>query len=175
MSVQISGDGTITGLDADGISSQPVFPGNVLQVVSTAKINQFTTTSNSFVDVTGLSATITPTSATSKILVLMDVVVTTSDVPDAGNSGVQLVRNSTNIAVSTGGNVFNGTGFGTSRAEGPYAKGDVSVSFLDSPNTTNSTTYKVTAKTAAGTLFINTDRASENGAVSTLTLMEIAG
>jgi hypothetical protein len=45
--------------------------GSVLQVVSTVKTDTFTTVSSSYVDVTGLSVSITPTSATSKILVLV--------------------------------------------------------------------------------------------------------
>ena len=43
--------------------------GSILQVVSVTKTDSFTTSSSSFVDITGLSATITPSSASSKILV----------------------------------------------------------------------------------------------------------
>ena len=44
--------------------------GGIVQCVSTTKTDTFTTTSTSFVDVTGLSATITPKFSTSKILVM---------------------------------------------------------------------------------------------------------
>ena len=44
--------------------------GSVIQVASTSKTDPFSTSSTSFVDVTGLSVSITPTSTSSKILVL---------------------------------------------------------------------------------------------------------
>ena len=47
--------------------------GTVLQVRSTTKTDTFTTTSGSYVDVTGLSVSITPTSATSNVFVLFQV------------------------------------------------------------------------------------------------------
>jgi hypothetical protein len=47
--------------------------GSVLQVVSTEKVDTFSTTSGSFVDVTGLSVSITPTSATSNVFVLFQI------------------------------------------------------------------------------------------------------
>ncbi len=43
--------------------------GNVLQVVSTAKTDVFSSSSTSFTDVTGLSVAITPSSTSNKILV----------------------------------------------------------------------------------------------------------
>ena len=46
----------------------PAAGGKVAQVVSTTKTNSFSTSSTSFTDITGLSVTITPTLATSKIL-----------------------------------------------------------------------------------------------------------
>jgi hypothetical protein len=47
--------------------------GKVLQVVQTVKTDTFSTTSGTFVDVTGLSANITPSSTSSKILVFANV------------------------------------------------------------------------------------------------------
>ena len=71
-------DRTLTLPDVAGTvltsGSNADFPaGSVLQVVSTAKSDQFTTSSTSFTDVTGMSATITPTSSSSKILVIFSV------------------------------------------------------------------------------------------------------
>ena len=61
-------DGAITSAKlASGVG------GKVLQVVSVAKTDTFSTTSNSFVDVTGLTLNITPSATSSKILVLCDV------------------------------------------------------------------------------------------------------
>jgi hypothetical protein len=71
--------------------------GGVVQVLSTAKTDTFTTSNATFTDVTGLSVSITPTSASNKILILVTV-------NGNGNSGVnglqgQLVRGSTAIAL----------------------------------------------------------------------------
>ena len=43
--------------------------GGIIQTVQTVKTNGFTTTSQSYTDITGLSATITPKFNTSKILI----------------------------------------------------------------------------------------------------------
>ena len=45
--------------------------GSVLQVVQDVKLDTFTTSSTSFTDVTGLSVDITPSSTSSKVLVLV--------------------------------------------------------------------------------------------------------
>jgi hypothetical protein len=136
------------------------FPaGSVLQVVNTIKTNTFTTSSASLVDVTGLSVSITPTSASSKILVLVNVRGTSSNgTANAGDAGIVLVRNSTNIAVSTGGSFYNWMGQLSGRNIGSTAvQASASVAFLDSPATTSSITYKIQGLTAGGTLFINRD------------------
>jgi hypothetical protein len=56
----------------------------VLQVVSIPKTDTFTTSSTSDVAITGLSATITPTSATSKILILVNIGVSGTTGTDYG-------------------------------------------------------------------------------------------
>ena len=77
-------------------SAQPT--GAILQVVSTFKSDTFSTASTSFVDITGMSATITPTSATSKILVFINLTVGHAA---SHFSPVNLLRNGTNIAQPT--------------------------------------------------------------------------
>ena len=76
MAIEINGAGTITGLNATGISAQPVFPGQVLQVVQnldrgydgSSKSSLLSTSSSTFADI--LTASITTVSANSKILVI---------------------------------------------------------------------------------------------------------
>jgi hypothetical protein len=67
------GNGDITGITKGAIESSAIGAGAVLQVISTTKTDTFSVTNSDFVDVTGLSVTITPTSATSKILVMAHV------------------------------------------------------------------------------------------------------
>jgi len=148
--------------------------GGVLQVVSATKTDTATITSATYVDVVGLSATITPISSSSTILILVNATVN----PANGVGSLwQVVRGSTAIAVnnasspSTGG-VYTDTG-------GSAGSSWVATSavYLDSPATTSPTTYKVQARsTSAATIGINRrSAAADFGGISTITVMEIAG
>jgi hypothetical protein len=151
--------------------------GSVLQVVSNTKIDTFSTTSSSYVDVTGLFVTITPTSATSKILI-------TGLVNFGASADVgffRLVRNSTAICVGTAsGNRIAATA--QMRNNTDSADSDAaSVNFLDSPGTTSTVTYKIQAASTAGgyTTRFNSaaddlDQANRGRTASTITVMEIA-
>lgn len=77
MSITINGNGTVTGISVgglpDGIVDRDTLAtqakGSILQVVPVFKGDRFRTTSTSFTDITGMSVTITPIAANSKILV----------------------------------------------------------------------------------------------------------
>jgi hypothetical protein len=150
----------------DGATWQPVAGGKIAQVVSTTKTDAFTTSSVSYVDVTGMSVTITPTSATSTILVITGLALSAS-----ARGHTQLVRGATNIAISTGFAANNQT----SAANGNnYLSQYVSIAHLDSPATTSATTYKFQLRVSSGTAYINSQAGfTSEGNVSTLTVMEI--
>ena len=107
--------------------------GSVLQVVSSTLQpgSEITTTSQSFVD-TGLSATITPTSATSKIFIVANY---NAKTPSGNTNKLTLYRNST-TNLATGGAQFN-------QLSGASDYLPFSISFLDSPASTSATTYAV--------------------------------
>lgn len=189
MPITLDGTGSISGLTATGISAvqnvgRANLPtGSVLQVVSTTKNDTFTTSSTSPVDVTGFSAVITPTSATSKILVLVSVAFGGDD--DI-YPYVLLLRNGTSIATGTTAtgnqiNVFMG-GFFTAIPSMTFGMHQFSNNFLDSPATTSALTYKIQLANpyqVSPTAFINRqDNQSNNVFVqyptSSITLMEIA-
>ena len=144
--------------------------GSVLQVKQTAKTDTFQTTSTSFVDITGLSVTITPSASTSKIMVEFHIGAHTTSV--AEQVKYKIVRDSTDIGIGDSGNgarVTTGATTNATRGEG------ISMKFLDSPATASSITYKIQVSTAGGgTLDINT-RSGNYGAISTITVTEIAG
>ena len=153
--------------------------GNVLQVVQTVKTNKFTTTSSSAVDITGLSVAITPTSASSKILIL-------TNINYGGETNVYgalyVLRNSTNVVVGTypTGNQIAAT-FGVGAPSDSYKIASASHIYLDSPNTTSAITYKVQAASTYNSLqlTINAPFQTDNvsyiiGGTSTITVMEIA-
>jgi hypothetical protein len=150
----------------------------VVKVIQTVKSDTFTTTSTSFVDITGLSATITPSSASNRVLVQ---VVLGSVAANFDTTSTLLLRGSTAIAAGDGaagvlGQIYSG---GTSTGEHYYANIPTCMNFLDSPATTVATTYKVQMKVNSGTGLLNRttqDSGQYSGrTVSTLILMEISG
>jgi hypothetical protein len=160
----------------DGAAWQAVAGGKVAQVVSTSKTDTFTSASTSFTDITGLSVSITPTSATSKILVIAQV----SGSMDTSVASVffRMMRDSTAINVGDAASTRTRATFGfsnTIQAESVVGN----ASFLDSPATTSATTYKMQGmNTAAGTFYINrskldSDIPSISRTSSSITVMEI--
>ena len=144
--------------------------GKILQVIQTFKDDTFSTTSTSYVDITGFSVTITPTSNTSKVLILSFAGISTD-----GGSSVQymnLLRGSTAIAQPS-----SSSGFSSTATNYPQSIGNMvpwSYSFLDSPSTTSATTYKWQIKGYTGTQLINQRSTSDMPRTSTMTAMEVA-
>jgi len=149
--------------------------GKILQVVSTTKTDAFSTPSTSFTGVTGLSATITPSSTSSKIYAMLNMSVSNSG--SAANQ-FRLVRNSTPLGVSSAGSTYNG--FYSSNL---YNFGNIgnditiiSFNYLDSPNSVVSITYSAQCSTTSNVLYVNRPGANATyGGSSTITLMEVAG
>ena len=139
------------------------------QVASVFKADTFSFTSTSFIDVTGLSVSITPTAATSRILCLGQI--------NTGTSGaefvtVQLMRGATAIGNGTGGTTYNA--ISSNAFQSSSGMWTTPIMFVDSPATTSATTYKLQVKTSAGTSYVGR-RASDTafGGSSSLILMEI--
>jgi len=145
------------------------FPaGSVLQVVQGIKTTGSSTTSTSFVD-TGLSASITPSSASSKVLVIVAQSYSHyQNTNTARDFYINLLRGSTQIYLK-----YSASAGGTSSSGYFYACLDGSIVYLDSPATTSSTTYKTQYRTSSGAndtnIFISSDNSS-----SSIVLMEIA-
>ena len=152
------------------------YTGTVLQVLQTVKTDAFSTSSATMVDVTGLSVSITPSSASNKILVFVNIWICGGT--SASAVYYNLVRNSTGLGVSTAGSSFNTTGsaFMSSTVTNNFVGN--SFTYLDSPATTSATTYKIqlASGTGADTVYINrrTGDAVVGGS-SVITVMEIAG
>jgi hypothetical protein len=166
----VSGTILTTGSSGQSIPKAALPTGSVLQVVSTTKTDTFSM-SGGFTDITGLTATITPTSASSKIFIVVNLAVSADGV--SGLNTFNLVRNSTNISQPATSPSFTGTicaYVGISDNILP-----VGFNFLDSPATTSSTTYKVQIKSNTGTQYINRRGPTNDSAfTSTITVMEIA-
>ena len=152
--------------------------GNILQVVEGTLTSGFTTSSQTMVDV-GLSATITPSSSSNKILILLSLgqfINRTSHKRAFGN----ILRGSTVLFTgdaATGEEVTIAVSHRT--AQDDYYMSPLSRSFLDTPNTTSATTYKLQASIASdgGYVYVNrpyNQDANGGNTASSLILMEIA-
>jgi hypothetical protein len=147
--------------------------GKIGQVVTSNLTTHNSITTSGWTD-TGITATITPSSASSKILILWKVFFSNSS--GDGFSG-KLVRASTDIGTGTGTGTQGTMTFATANANS-YWSFDNSGNYLDSPSTTSATTYKIQVKPQAGTLTMYINRSARANStdptgISTITLMEV--
>ena len=177
------GDSLIASLSASKLTGSRTLPnsvvpaGSVIQVQSVTKSDTFTSTASSFADITGLSVSITPSSASSKIMIVVSM--TGSGVAGVNQSQFRLVRDST---VINAGNAAGSQslGFAASIPADNNATVSFGTSYLDSPSTTSAVTYKVQCRTSSGgTTYINLcsgDSSDVNRlrGTSSITLMEVA-
>ena len=158
-----------TGLPAAQLTGTQTLPkgtlptGSVLQVINTTYATFTSTASSSLVD-TGLSASITPSSTSSKVLVLVNLAGLFSGSAAVGQ--FTITDGSNNILLN-----FEGlTGYGVAAG---LSFGEAGTNYLHSPATVSSFTYKVRMRNVAGTgISINT--ITSGVSTSTITLMEIA-
>ena len=164
----LANSGTATGFGGGG---------KVLQVLQPAAITSDTvsTTSSTFVDIAGLTQSITPSAATSRILVCFNVM---SGTNTGWHAHFRIVRDSTAIGI---GDANGSRKQSTSEGGGQNASiaESVTAMFIDSPNTTSATTYKLQwATESGGTMYLNrswtnTDNANWGTFISTLTVVEV--
>jgi len=156
--------------------------GSVLQVVSNTKTDTFTTSSTTDVAITGLFATITPTSASSKILVLVNVGACGTTIDDY-TVYFSLYRSASVITGALGNAASNRKVCSSaSRIGNSVRYNSMSIMHQDSPASTSSLTYACYAamESGGGTACINrsaddSDIASRPRTISSITVMEIAG
>ena len=165
-SVNLASNVTGTLPVANGGSGRTAVTGNVLQVVQASTSTETRSSANSFIDTT-LTANITPSATSSKVLVS---IFQNGCDKSAGSTNnkleLKLVRGSTDLLA------FSNHAAYSTDAES-MAIGTCGVNYLDSPSTTSATTYKTQMKSPEGTANVGVQgTGSEN---STIVLMEIAG
>ena len=154
--------------------------GKILQVKQTVKTDQFTSTAYDYTDVTGMSVSITPASASNKILINFEL-----QVGGAANNyaSFRLLRDSTHIGVSTVTDTdWRVATLGSLSHENSYQIENTGTSFLDSPNTTSAITYKLQVSSYSNrTMSLNYPWNTGNSSgsyratgISTITVMEVA-
>ena len=154
--------------------------GGVVQVQSTTKTDTFQKPSGtSFVDVTGLSVSITPKFSTSKILVLYDLSWSTSN----GHCSCRLMRDSTAIKIGdASSNRTQATGQIHHSGSDQYDMITTAGTHMDSPATTSSVTYKMQVGTPYSSSYVldvnhqgdDSDQAWVGRTASTITVMEVS-
>ena len=156
--------GAVTALPAS------ITTGKVLQVQATQGINIFSTTSNSFVDVTGLALTITPAATSSKILLILN-----TNMYQSADQQYWAIRWERAISGGSTTNIGNST-YGLSFARSAQAHdfwGGVGMTYLDSPSTSAEITYQVQATNTGGSGTVGVGENSTNQ--NTIMALEIAG
>ena len=164
--------------DADGtILTSNSSTGKLLQVQSTTKTDTSSMTGETPTDIPGLTVTITPSNASNKIFIITTV--------NYGGTfsypGFNLLRGSTEICVGTYGSGSNRQITSGGSNPDSYKLSSNTFQFLDSPNTTSATTYKVQMSTySTHTLWINRPLSVSSsynytmGVTSTITVQEVA-
>lgn len=156
-------DGTTFTVANRGIAKAGMPAGSVLQVINATYTTQTSTASSSLVD-TGLSASITPSSASSKVLIFVNLAGLYSGSGTVGQ--FTITDGSNNILLN-----FEGlTGYLLATN---VSYGEAGTNYLHSPATTSSFTYKVRMRNVAGT-GISINAITSGVCTSTITLMEIA-
>jgi len=149
--------------------------GGIVQVKCTTKQDMFDTSSTSYVDVTGLSVSITPKFSTSKILVTVNVFANCEDA-----SILRLMFDSTPIgngnSADTGG--ADNQGFAMVRQDDGNLGSGYGIQVLHTPGDTSSHTYKIQARASAGgsaPLGINRRIDNQNYSLSSsISVMEVS-
>ena len=176
--LQTNGSGVLSFASAGG--------GGILQLKSANEPAKLTTTSTSYAGITNLSVTLTPSSASNKILILAHVSMSGQNGGNAGG-GTAIFRNGSILSGANGaasGSRTRGfaqgiSGYAVSSTQ-EWAMFANSVIFLDSPATTSSTTYQVywRAEASGGSIlnagYEDSDSTDRRRHASNITVMEIA-
>ena len=197
MPITLNGSGTITGVsvgglpdgivDTDMIAAAAVTgvkkgAGSILQVVQTVKSDVFSSTSQTYVDITGLTVDITPVKANSNILVIAiigtfgntdvsNIALTTADGTAIIQGDIVSGKDSASTSAYTGGN---------STGEGWYGNNPAPIIKLHDPSYTlgNAVTYKCRMKCNGNTFYLNRNQSDVSQyavrTASTITAMDIA-
>tara|TARA_B100000212_G_scaffold314432_1_gene267967 strand:+ start:262 stop:807 length:546 start_codon:yes stop_codon:yes gene_type:complete len=161
-------------------------PGHALQVVNTTYTARFNTSSQSYVEVTGLTTSITPASTSSKVLIQISV---TWSIYGHGGLRVYRSQGGTDTLLSVGdanGNQAQEAVHGyrdVNNTPTTYDSDSASITILDTPATASAVSYKLYAGVpyhSSYILTINRQYSEGNysysaGTISTMTLTEIGG
>jgi hypothetical protein len=163
------------------VTTRKLGPGTILQVVQVYKTDTFSTSSNTFVNIDGLVASITPRSATSKILVMLRTSSSRTEGSSNNGQGVMAVFRTPGSVYSPLGSSAGSRTNGTAAIATQTRMQTDSIVWLDTPNTTSTLTYQARAqRRTTGTVLLNRDLSDSDSSdnrrgTSDIVLMEVAG
>jgi hypothetical protein len=174
----VSGTILTTGSSGQSIPKAALPTGSVLQVVNAFKSDTFSWTGTSLTNVTGLSVSITPLSATSKILVSSSLYISSTSGSYISTAFIRRTIGGTTTTLTTSSQANGGFLNSPSAASTGRDTEAGSISLLDSPATTSSISYFIsvsTPTTDGNAAYINRwPLNGDFGACSSITVMEIA-
>jgi len=158
-----------------GLTSSSMPTGSVLQVTQGVLTSTFSFTGSTTWTDTGVTANITPSSTSSKILVMVSCALGMS--VSAVNVRLRIVRDGSTVVGSPTGGGDSFSHREQNQSGNLYTRFLESYQYLDSPSSTSQETYKVQMyrNTSTGTAYLNRGDADQSRQYSTITLMEIAG
>ena len=161
----VSGSGTIALTNQlSGMTSDSVPSGSVLQVIYGSTNTYVNSSITTFAD-TGLTASITPSATSSKVLVIIHQNGMRKAVGNTGNRiMLSLFKGSSEHTMIGAGIGYNNTN--------DYNGDNTSITVLDSPSSTSAITYKTMFKNETAASNVQVQHSS---ATSTITLIEIKG
>ena len=147
--------------------------GGIVQVKCTTKQDMFTTSSTSFVDVTGLNVSITPKFSTSKMLVTVHVFANCEDA-----SILRLMFDSTAVGNGTASDQdANHQGFAMVRQDDGNLGSGYGIQLLHTPGDTSSHTYKIQGRATSSSYSLGINRRIDNqnySLSSSISVMEVS-
>ena len=166
------------------VAGKPILnsTGSILQVVQTVKTNTFSTSASGDTAITGLSASITPSSTSSKILIMYSINYDSTRGNSAGGFGIYRGARLTAAEGAAAGNRYTVTGDFGANPNADQSGMHRSFTYLDSPSSTSSLTYQIYNYQSSTdfTTYINRarndpDQGDDPRMASVITLMEISG
>ena len=177
----LKNSGTAGTLEFAALAASNMPAGSILQVQSVTKTDTFSTSNSSQTDITGLSLTITPTSATTTMLLLANIGLANTTTDDYAVYLTFSLGGST-LTAATGDAA--GSRRRTARAfrvSGNHQAMGASLNFLHDHDSSSNLTYSVQVgmDSGGGNVVINRTGADDDSAIrgrgiSTLTVMEVA-
>jgi len=172
---------TLVLTNATGLAAAAMPAGSILQVVTAVKTDTFSTASTSFVAITGISVSITPSSTSSRIAVFVSFG-NASQASATYTTAFRVMRDSTAIGVGDASGSRPRASF-RNVSTGSDHSGECSFSWIDSPSSVSALTYTVQVQCQSPeTFYLNRTATDSDGtaayqarSASSITVMEIKG